>query len=873
MYALALRSLAASCNWALLRQPVAPSSARALASTGPVISSRGPGASRLSQPSSSRLQLARPFDQASRFATKPPRATLSVKVLSDAKLLEDLGVSRAELFYYLNNYKSAHGGSFAVIKVGGAVMEEQMEELVRALSLMRRLDLMPIVIHGAGPQLNEALQKEGIVSNYHQGLRVTSPKILQVARSVFSTQNLALVEALEASGVRARPIQQGVFEAAPIDLATVGLVGDVTAVDMRPVISAMEAGCIPVLTCMGQDKNGQLLNINADMAARELSLAAKPTKVVYLSGKGGLYDAEGTIINQINISDDYETLMNEPWFKHGDRLKLREVKSVLEGLPFTSSVSIVSPALLAQELFTHAGSGTNIQDREKIFQYASLDEVDLPRLHTLIESSFDEHLKPDFWEKIRGKIETIFISEHYRSAAIVTDEYKNDASITALGGEGVAYLDKFAVLQQFQNQGVGKRVWEKVCAKYPQLVWRTRLSNPIASWYFENADGTMANDKWTVFWTGLTSFPLIEKYVSDLFARESSFSTTLHRVISAPEIEPPETLPSRRFSLGLIGARGYTGGDFLELLDDHPHIELRVASSRQFEGRRLCDVLPNVKSELEVVNLTPEQVRDMDDDIDIWVIALPNGCSQEYIEALPPKAKILDLSADHRFNSEWVYGLPESRGQRQRIRTSTRVANPGCYATGAQLTLLPLLRDPNRTSPSVIFGSPSVIGISGYSGAGTTPSPRNDTVRLADNLMAYGLGGHIHEREISHQLGPYGLKQGVDFVPHVASWFRGIHLTTVVHLNVPLDRQQLVDRYMTYYKDEPLVRITTEIPEVKDINRSNLVQIGGFGVNSKNDRVIMATTIDNLRKGAAAAALQNINLMLGLNELQNIPPQ
>ena len=85
--------------------------------------------------------------------------------------------------------------------------------------------------------------------------------------------------------------------------------------------------------------------------------------------------------------------------------------------------------------------------------------------------------------------------------------------------------------------------------------------------------------------------------------------------------------------------------------------------------------------------------------------------------------------------------------------------------------------------------------------------------------------------------------------------------------------QQLVDRYMTYYKDEPLVRITTEIPEVKDINRSNLVQIGGFGVNSKNDRVIMATTIDNLRKGAAAAALQNINLMLGLNELQNIPPQ
>lgn len=801
-----------------------------------------------------------------------------MKAFAGAKALEEIGISRQELFYYLNNYKTARGHAFAVIKVGGGVIEDDLDELVSAVSFMRQLDLMPVIVHGAGPQMNATLQKEGIVSNYVNGLRITSPRILQVARTVFAEQNIKLVNALESAGVRARPIQQGVFEATPIDIATVGLVGDVSAVDLHAVQSSIESGCVPVLTCMGQDKNGQLLNINADMAARELAIAVKPTKVVYLSDKGGLLDETGAIINQINLSDDYETLMSQAWFKHGDRLKLREVKSVLESLPFSSSVSIVSVSMLAQELFTHAGKGTNIQDQEKLNEYASLDLVDIPRLKTLIETAFDETLEPGYFDKVKDAIETIIISEHYRAAAIITNMNKGrESEWSGLpGAADVRYLDKFAVLQQFQSQGVGKRLWAKMTNnKYDKLVWRTRLSNPIASWYFDLADGTMANDKWTVFWKGFDNFPLIEKYVNELFVKPSSFSSQLRTPseLNTTRLVEDDSSTTNKFSLGLIGARGYTGGDFLELLQSHPNIELRVASSRAFEGRQLSEVMPHLNHEkfrdITVTNMSPDDCAALRDDIDMWVLAMPNDSAPAYVKALG-SSKIIDLSADHRFDADWAYGLPESHGQRQFIRTSNRVANPGCYATGAQLSLLPLLRDPKRTSAPVIRGSPTIIGISGYSGAGTTPSPRNDTVRLADNLMAYGITGHIHEREISHQLGRFGLKTGVDFVPHVASWFRGIHLTIICHLSMPLDRQELVDRYLTYYKDEPLIRISTEIPEVKDINRSNLVNIGGFGVNAKHDRVVITTTIDNLRKGAASQALQNINLMLGLPEMEGI---
>jgi hypothetical protein len=155
--------------------------------------------------------------------------------------------------------------------------------------------------------------------------------------------------------------------------------------------------------------------------------------------------------------------------------------------------------------------------------------------------------------------------------------------------------------------------------------------------------------------------------------------------------------------------------------------------------------------------------------VDVVVLALPNGHAPAYAALARPDVVVIDLSADHRFDPAWVYGLPERT--RDRVANARRIANPGCYATGIQLGLGPLLPH--------LAGPPHVFGVSGYSGAGTTPSPRNDPARLHDNMLPYALTGHVHEREASAQLG-----RPVHFMPHVGAWFRGISLT----ISAPLAR-------------------------------------------------------------------------------------
>jgi N-acetyl-gamma-glutamyl-phosphate reductase/acetylglutamate kinase len=151
-------------------------------------------------------------------------------------------------------------------------------------------------------------------------------------------------------------------------------------------------------------------------------------------------------------------------------------------------------------------------------------------------------------------------------------------------------------------------------------------------------------------------------------------------------------------------------------------------------------------------------------------MALPNGVCKPFVDAVneagKPDAVIVDLSADYRFDPAWTYGLPELVDRRN-IANATRISNPGCYATAAQLGIAPLLK--------FIGGQPTVFGVSGYSGAGTKPSPKNDVKNLENNLIPYSLTDHIHEREISSQLG-----LDVAFIPHVAVWFQGIHVSQVV---------------------------------------------------------------------------------------------
>ena len=194
------------------------------------------------------------------------------------------------------------------------------------------------------------------------------------------------------------------------------------------------------------------------------------------------------------------------------------------------------------------------------------------------------------------------------------------------------------------------------------------------------------------------------------------------------------------------------------------------------------------------------------------------------------------------------------------------VANPGCYATGAQLALLPLVDAPGyRLKDGTV---PSVFGVSGYSGAGTTPSDKNDPDKLRDNIMAYGSTGHIHEREIGSQLG-----RPVFFMPHVAANFRGIALTASVEFDKPCgSATELEQLYRDYYSADtnPLVRITTAAPQVSHNAGGHHVCVGGFSLSADGKHAVVHATIDNLLKGAATQALQNANLCLGLDEMEGI---
>jgi N-acetyl-gamma-glutamyl-phosphate reductase len=240
------------------------------------------------------------------------------------------------------------------------------------------------------------------------------------------------------------------------------------------------------------------------------------------------------------------------------------------------------------------------------------------------------------------------------------------------------------------------------------------------------------------------------------------------------------------------------------------------------------------------------------------VLALPNGASVPYIEAIAsarPDAVIVDLSADHRFSDAWVYGQPERK--RAAIKGARRIANPGCYATAMQLALAPLV--------PLLEGPASVFGVSGYSGAGTTPSPKNDPEALKDNLIPYALVEHVHEREVAAQLGCR-----LFFVPHVAPFFRGLTVTVSVALAWQCGRADLETRYRAAYDGEPLVRLQEEIPLVRDIAGRHDVVIGGLTLSEDGRHAVVVATIDNLLGGAATQALRSLNLALGFAENQGV---
>ena len=309
--------------------------------------------------------------------------------------------------------------------------------------------------------------------------------------------------------------------------------------------------------------------------------------------------------------------------------------------------------------------------------------------------------------------------------------------------------------------------------------------------------------------------------------------------------------------LGIVGARGHTGAELIALVAGHPRFELAFVSSRALAGQGVADHVAAYRGDVRYTSPAHEELAGLG--ADAVVLALPNGHAAACVAAFDAAGVdpvIVDLSADYRFDDRWYYSLPElNRGD---YRGQRRISNPGCYATAMQLAIAPML--------DVLDGPVQCFGVSGYSGAGTTPSDRNDPDKLRDNLMPYALTGHVHEREVAHRLG-----HPVEFMPHVAPHFRGLTITANLHLSRPFALEEVQARYRNRYAGEPLVRVVDEAPWVSRIAGRHHDEIGGFTLSADGRRLVVVATEDNLLKGAATQALQNLNLAFGLPELTGVP--
>lgn len=419
------------------------------------------------------------------------------------RLLRNLG-SRKEVEQYLKQYSSVDSQKFAVIKVGDDVLAEDLDALASSLAFLQRVGLQPIVLHGAGRGLDAALAEDGLRLERVDGDPVITPRVLEIVRRLLQRESLRLVEALEELGTHARPITAGVFEASLADEPRLGLLGKIQHIYLDAIQSSIRAGALPILASLGETPGGQIVYVTPAAAASELALSIQPYKVVFLTESGGLLDAHGRVVSAVNLAEDWPTLAEQPWIEPGMRRRLEEIRRILEALPPSSSVSITSPDHVARELFTHTGSGTLVRLGERVLRHESLDTVDPDRLRALLEACFQRKLTDDYFSK--KAFYRIYLAESYRATAVLT----RDAP--------VPYLDKFAVTAEAQGAGVGGSLWTRMKNENPKLFWRARNENEVNPWYFQQAQGSFRDARWTVFWYGLEGWEEIRACVEHALA-------------------------------------------------------------------------------------------------------------------------------------------------------------------------------------------------------------------------------------------------------------------------------------------------------------------------------------------------------------------
>ncbi len=329
--------------------------------------------------------------------------------------------------------------------------------------------------------------------------------------------------------------------------------------------------------------------------------------------------------------------------------------------------------------------------------------------------------------------------------------------------------------------------------------------------------------------------------------------------------------------VGVLGSSGYTGGELLRLISAHSQMRIEMLSADRRAGNTVEEVFPHL-SDLDLPNFVSLENADYSN-LDAIFCCLPHGASQEVIPCLPKNIKIVDLAADFRlkdknqyaeyydcehraieFQKQAVYGLTELN--RESVSSARLVANPGCYPTGPQLALIPLLVE-GQIETNIIIDAKS-----GVSGAGRELKTSSLYTEVGEGVSAYNIASHRHSPEIDQGLSEAANTQiKVSFTPHLIPMNRGILSTIYLNLTEGTKFTHLRENLLQHYEGEPFVHITSEgvVPNTKMVKGSNKCLIGVFNDRVSN-RIIILTAIDNLIKGASGQALQNMNLMFGIPE-------
>ncbi|KAF5687615.1 acetylglutamate kinase n-acetyl-gamma-glutamyl-phosphate reductase precursor (ARG-6) [Fusarium circinatum] len=337
---------------------------------------------------------------------------------------------------------------FAVIKVGGAILQEHLDEFCGSILLLYDLGLYPVIVHGA-----------------------------------------------DSFGVATRSIQ-GAFGASYLDKDKWGYVGKVTEVRKQAIESSILAGYIPILTSMAEGDDGHLLNVNVDVAAAELARALKPLKVIYLSEKGGLFDGEGKLISQINLDDEFDSLMAQPWCRYGTRLKIVQCHDLLNSLPRSSSVAIIHPGNLQKELFTDSGAGTLIRLGNSIQKTSSIKELKvIKQLEARSDSSSDNLDIPAIVDQFASALTEKKFTAYY-------DDAMHCMAIIMPQDQGMAILTSLSTTKSGWLNGTMENIFTNIRKDFPTLAWAVSERDENLTWFFEQADGSFHENGRVLFYYG-----------------------------------------------------------------------------------------------------------------------------------------------------------------------------------------------------------------------------------------------------------------------------------------------------------------------------------------------------------------------------------